>query len=284
MKREYSKQTHSKQPQVVNVTFRKLDFGLDDTVPRYWVRDNPFITHFYHAYSVMLVDGEKFLIDSVRNFKDDIDDQDTLDEISAFCRQEAHHTHQHNLLNAIIEERGVNVPFYVKIVKRALGIGRLFGKKQQLAVTCALEHLTACNSHEGFSNSNVHEGMEKRMSQLWLWHQMEEIEHKAVCFDLYNRVGGSYLTRVFFFTLVNLFFWPLVFLLTFHMLWADKQIGNIRQYWPGISYLFSPRKGCLARIIPDVLSYYKPSFHPWDVNDAEFIEQWVNANGDMVLN
>ncbi len=275
---------YAKQPETVNITFRKLDFGLDETAPRYWVRNNPFLTHFYHALSALFPDGEKFFMDSVRNLKDRIDDQETLDAIDAFCRQEAHHTHQHNLLNAIAEKRGVNIPFYRSVVKGVLGRAGRMGNIQQLAVTCALEHITAALSHELFENKNISKGMDSKINQLWLWHAMEEIEHKSLCIDIYRKMRGPYFTRILQFTIVNLHFWPVVFLFTFHMLWADKKIGGIRQYLSGMAYLFGPRKGFLTGIIPVILRYYKPSFHPWDLNDSHYIKQWANIHKDMVLN
>ena len=30
---------------------------------------------------------------------------------------------------------------------------------------------------------------------LWLWHALEEAEHKAVAFDVYRAAGGGYVRR-----------------------------------------------------------------------------------------
>jgi predicted metal-dependent hydrolase len=39
--------------------------------------------------------------------------------------------------------------------------------------------------------ANLHEAR-----QLWLWHALEENEHKTVAYDVYEKVVGSYALRV----------------------------------------------------------------------------------------
>ena len=36
----------------------------------------------------------------------------------------------------------------------------------------------------------------KSIRPLWLWHGLEESEHKAVAYDVYRAAGGGYLNRV----------------------------------------------------------------------------------------
>ncbi len=65
----------------------------------------------------------------------------------------------------------------------------------QLATTIALEHFTAIVAHQLLTNPKATEGMHPNVKPLWLWHAVEETEHKAVCFDVYQQVGGGYLNR-----------------------------------------------------------------------------------------
>ena len=65
-----------------------------------------------------------------------------------------------------------------------------------LAATCALEHFTAILAELLFANEELRAQMEPEMRRLWLWHAIEETEHKAVAFDMYQAVGGTYPLRV----------------------------------------------------------------------------------------
>ncbi|MGB1558287.1 MAG: metal-dependent hydrolase, partial [Oceanococcaceae bacterium] len=50
----------------------KLDFGLDGDIPKYWLGGDPFRTRFIDGLSMTFPVGERFFIDSVRRFRDQI--------------------------------------------------------------------------------------------------------------------------------------------------------------------------------------------------------------------
>jgi predicted metal-dependent hydrolase len=71
------------------------------------------------------------------------------------------------------------------------------GDKFALSVTTALEHYTAIMANALFyepmaTNKNI----APQMLELLHWHASEEIEHKAVCFDVLKEVDDSYILRV----------------------------------------------------------------------------------------
>src|SRR5690606_41942592 len=52
--------------------------------------------------------------------------------------------------------------------------------------TCALEHFTAMLAETILEHPEMLEGMDERVLPLWLWHAVEESEHKSVAFDVYQ--------------------------------------------------------------------------------------------------
>jgi predicted metal-dependent hydrolase len=63
-------------------------------------------------------------------------------------------------------------------------------------VTAALEHYTALLAEGALGEHDVLRGAHPVMRELLLWHAAEEIEHKAVSFDVLSKVAPSDPLRV----------------------------------------------------------------------------------------
>lgn len=66
---------------------RVTAFDVKD-VPIYWNDGDPVLTRFFDALSVHFPDGERFFIQSVRNYQDQVTDPKLKEEIRRFFRQE----------------------------------------------------------------------------------------------------------------------------------------------------------------------------------------------------
>src|SRR6202011_5293168 len=65
----------------------------------------------------------------------------------------------------------------------------------RLAVTVALEHYTAIMAENVFRDGSL-EQAHPTMRALLLWHAAEEIEHRAVAFDVLREVNPSHALRM----------------------------------------------------------------------------------------
>ena len=184
---------------------RRMNFNFDH-VPEYWANNSAGITHFMTALSALFPDGEKLFIDSVRavRYHPAIKDNEALQkEISAFIGQEAMHTQEHVGFNASAQKYGHDVAKYERETGRLIQATRKwfaravkpFGMTQEmvdLTATTALEHFTATIASELLRNPHIQELMtDPTMSYMWYWHAVEENEHKAVAFDVYEGVFGT---------------------------------------------------------------------------------------------
>ena len=93
-------------PTRINV--RRLKVPFPRKLKRWWYDDNPYLTHFFNALSSVFPEGEKFFINSVRNYQDEIVDPALKSEVTAFIAQEAHHGQSHKALNQLIEDNGAS--------------------------------------------------------------------------------------------------------------------------------------------------------------------------------
>lgn len=258
----------SERPEIV---FRRMDFGLDDAVPPYWHSGSPAITHFFNALSLVFPEGEKFFIDSVRHFDDEIDDPRLRAEVDAFVRQEAHHGRQHRAENDLAGRRGLPMRRIDGGFARALQwVRKVFSPKAQLAITISLEHFTAVFAHRLLTEPRYTEGMDPGVRPLWLWHAVEETEHKSVAFDVYQEVGGAYWLRALTMARTLIGFPIGMTILQFVLLAQDRKLHDVRDVVRGLRFVWG-RNGFLRGLWPQMRVFFRRDFHPWDVDDRDLV-------------
>lgn len=270
---------------------RRMNFNFD-TVPEYWMGGNAGLTHFMTALSALFPAGEKFFIDSVRAVRYHSmlkNNADLQKEISAFIGQEAMHTHEHVGFNASAQKFGHDVDALERHTDTVIQTTRKFMAKLakpigitqemvDLTTTTALEHFTATIASQLLSNSHIQELMtDDTMKTMWLWHAIEENEHKAVAYDVFKGVFGKGLrayalrTSSLVISMVILFFIQNYFL--WRLLKQDKQLNleNLRMIY---RYAYSPSKGIITGMGKEMLFYFKPNFHPNDFDTTTLLNTW----------
>jgi hypothetical protein len=256
----------------------KFKLSVKDT-PKIWHNDSPFLTYFWCALSTAFPQGERFFMESVSFFNDRITDPELKREVKAFIRQEAHHTYQHKILNDITASCGFPINLYERNYwkKNLAKLRKHLSPERQLCVTMALEHFTAGFSEEWFNNTEVTKNVDPEVKALWKWHCAEETEHKAVAHDVYQTIDGGYFKRVSTFLPA----WFMIIFITFRILYdmlkRDGRLTSWGDNFRGLRYLFGFR-GFFTKMIPDMIAYHKPSFHPWDKDDSSLVDEWTAEN------
>lgn len=270
---------------------RRMSFDFEN-VPEYWASGSIGITHFLTALSALFPDGEKLFIDSVRavRYHPAIKDDEALQkEISAFIGQEAMHTHEHIGFNASAQKYGHDVAtlekdtgiviqksrkFFAKIVKP-------FGLTQEmvdLTMTTALEHFTATIASQLLTNTYIQELLtDPTMSNMWYWHAVEENEHKAVAFDVYASIFGrgvkAYSLRGSALVLAMAVLLVVHSSFVVRLLKQDNQL-NLKELGIIYKYAYSPSKGIITGMAKEMLAYFRPKFHPNDLDTVALLEHW----------
>lgn len=245
-----------------------------DGIPRYWVNNNPVITCFYNALSTVIPEGERFFISSVRRVLDQVDNPQLQQQVRTFISQESRHRAGHDALNELIREQGYPLQSSENCIKRLqLLAERFFTARQQLAATLALEHYSAMMSDLFLRESRLSQDMYPAVRDFLIRHSIEEVEHKAVAFDVYQAVYGGYPARILQMLMITLFFIPNVALIQCRYLWHDRQLFNLRA-WCGAVHYFWFRPGWFRRMIPGWLSYFRPGFHPWQHDNRDLLQHW----------
>lgn len=270
---------------------RRMNFDFNE-VPEYWVSGSAGLTHFMTGLSALFPDGEKLFIDSVRavRYHPAIKDNEKLQkEISAFIGQEAMHTQEHVNFNASAQKYGHDVETLERRTGVVIQTGRKlfaklvkpFGMTQEmvdLTATTALEHFTATIASELLRNPHIQELMQdKTMEYMWLWHAVEENEHKAVAYDVYEEIFGrgvkAYALRntALVVSMVAIFLTQSSFVLK---LLKDDGKLNLTELGMIYQYAYSPSKGIIAGMAGEMLAYFKPGFHPNDLDTVQLLKDW----------
>jgi uncharacterized protein len=272
---ETSEPAHSrhreKRPSIV---VRRIEVDLDAPTEKYWYRGEPAITAFAYALSAVFPEGERFFIDSVRAFRDRIDDPELAAEVRAFIGQEAQHGQVHEKYNERAEAHGFRTSVIAKLSKRRLDrLRRVLPPEEQLAVTCALEHFTAMMAEQLLGDPRMSEGVDPEHAAVWRWHAAEEAEHKAVAFDVYAKVDGSYVRRVRTYLLTSVMFAGSTLAMTGYLLAKDGRLFEPKRHLALLRWLLvSP--GLARNVLPGWLDYLRPDFHPWDRDDRALLDRW----------
>ena len=255
---------------------RDVELALDPAVvPRDWAQGDPYETTFLNALSLLFPEGERFFVDSVKQHKPHVTSPELAAAVRGFIGQEAMHSKEHRAFNELLVAHGYTAAPQIEARLRTFleGVRKVFSPRSQLAVTCALEHFTAMLAEQLLGDPWMRETLDATVRPLWLWHALEESEHKAVAFDVYLAANGGYARRVAIMLLTTAVFFA-VQAVVHARLMATRRIlhkpwtwlrGIGRQWiWPGH----------LTRLLPAYLAYFKPGFHPNERDTTALLATW----------
>ena len=185
--------TQSSTPSGVHIKPRNRTHDITAALHGEWLDNNAFLTAFFNGMSIAFPVGEKFFIDSVRHYADRITDPELKENIKGFCGQEGFHRREHQHYNeTLCAARGYNLEKLEGTLTRRLNWAQKnLSPLTNLAVTVAIEHFTGVLAELLLSPGSIMDRAEPSMRALWRWHAAEEMEHKAVAFDVFRAVGGS---------------------------------------------------------------------------------------------
>jgi predicted metal-dependent hydrolase len=252
-----------------------MSFNLEaQQLPKHWYADSPGLSHFFSALSAVFPDGEKYFIDSVRAYEDVIQDLELRQRVREFVRQEGHHTHHHRLFNQCLQAHGMSMDRCAEIAQKILNRSREEDSPLvQLALTTAFEHFTAMMGDWLLRQTQPCADMHPAAHPLWVWHAVEETEHKAVAFDVYTAAGGDYWTRIRAMIRVTRIFIPRIHQMQLILLAEDPAPLRLSDLARCMRYLYG-RGGFMTSMIPNYLRYFRRDFHPWQDDNSHLIAAW----------
>lgn len=248
----------------VGIPVRQMGLSYDDDLPAFWFKGNAFLSMYFSGFSACLPQGEGHFIHSVRLFQNRITDPHLLARVRAFIGQEGHHSREHDVFNQALKLKGLDLAYIENRLGRDIAKWKLRSPEKQLAMTVCSEHYTALMADFVLKKRpELVEQVAPQVRKIWVWHCIEEIEHKSVAFDVYmSLVGDRELLRQ---TMKEATFYSLRTAMTdaLRLMTKTGQMTNWRMWKEAFAFMADMRKATQD----DYLDFFKPDFHP-DQHDS----------------
>jgi predicted metal-dependent hydrolase len=271
------------------VPTRSMDFDeWFADVPKYFADGNVMLSHVFAVQSSVFPEGEAYFIRCIQSVRQQITEPRLQAAVDGFIGQESMHGREHRAFNEHLGTLGYPtgpIDAYMRGLTRLRE--RFLSETMNVAIVAALEHYTATLARTVLSEPEARAALGHPAARyLLVWHALEELEHKAVAFDVYRALGGSERMRLGAMWLVHLNFvletaiWALVSLTRDPT--VRRRPGRVaRNLW---AVLRSPFVS--VRAVRQLSSYHHRGFHPNECDDTELIAAWrtelFGADGALV--
>lgn len=242
---------------------RPLEFNFDNISfgDPLWSRTCPEFSMFVNALGVHVPYFERYLVKTMSAAKSRVSDPQLREDMSRITGQEAHHAKNFIRLNKWFAKR---YPEVTRLDREAAEYFRERASKdsmkRRVGFTAGYETFTFLagmivldNYRRWFHDSDP------TLRAIWVWHQVEEVEHGAVAFEVYQELYGEHE-------------WYRKWMVTITLLHIAKE--TLRAYTHMArreGWLRNPFRGAwkigfcllmLGRFVRNALPVYKRDYHP----------------------
>ncbi len=237
------------------------------SVPRHWLNGNMYATHMVNGLNLLFPWGERFFVRSVKRYLPQVEGTQERADIRGFFGQEGRHAAEHERFFKLLEAQGFEVREFLDWYEKWAGrVEAMSPPALRLAGTSAAEHFTAM-----FADAALREGLledaDPAVRDLLLWHAVEEIEHKAVAYDVLQKVAPSYALRVAGLLIASVqlgFYWYHATRMLMEQDNFDPERHEQEKSDMRASGFMNP-----ARLWAGIRDYLRPDFHPWQLDNSE---------------
>lgn len=233
---------------------------------------------YFLALSIFLTYGEELVIETARHHRDFIQDPILKQRITALIGQEALHSKLHNEYNDIMKPHNLPVTFYRFLAEKVFEYTFLkFPQPLKLSMMAGIEHFTAVLAEYMMKHEDhFYYSDDEKARALWMWHMLEESEHKDIAYDVYQILSGNYALRIAGFVIAFVTIMGGVtlgaFLLPF--LSNPRNLISLR-FWKeaksSANLLFGPKDGVFGSTTAHILDYFRLDFHPNDHDTSAYL-------------
>lgn len=261
----------------VPIRHMKFDFNARDADPNFYL-NTELASAYFEALSIFLTYGEDLVIETARHHRDFLTDPVLKQRVTSLIGQEALHSKVHEEWNEVLKEHRFPVTFYRFLAENVFNYGfRRFPQPLQLSLMAGIEHFTAVLAEFMMKHEdNFFHSEDEKQRGLWMWHMLEESEHKDIAYDVFQQLSGNYALRVSGFALALVTIWFLVPLggVLIPFIRRPRNLISLR-FWKdakrSLDLLIGRGDGVYGSTLGHVFDYLRPGFHPNDHDTSEYL-------------
>jgi hypothetical protein len=252
------------------ITPRAPSFDLSD-LPRHWFYGSVALTHLVNGVNLLFPAGERMFVRAVRKHAEGLEPA-LAAQVKGFGGQEGRHAQAHERVFDALRAQGFEIDRFLTRYEHVAYevVEKASPAELRLATTVALEHFTALLAEEALS-SGILEGAHPEMRKLLMWHAVEELEHKAVAFDVMQAKLPSYAWRMAGLAMATTVLGAFWLVATRELLRQDgmsladaaRELDRLRLKARKAGFV---QKGTVATkiFLRGIREYVRPGFHPFD--------------------
>ncbi|NGN68541.1 metal-dependent hydrolase [Streptomyces sp. A7024] len=257
------------------LTPRDVHFDWE-SLPLHWIPRQPHATNIINVLHLLLPEGERWFVKVFQQTMPLIKDEELRARVLGFTGQEAMHAEAHQGVLDHLMAKDVRIEPYLAQVEYLFqhvlgdkpGLSRRRRRAylvERVAIIAGIEHFTAFLG-DWILNAEALDraGADPTMLDLLRWHGAEEVEHRAVAYDLLRHLDRSYVRRIRAMVIATSTLGKLWVRGTRHMIAVDPELPpGAKASW--LAAARAARKGLLpdaVRLVRSVLRYFSPGYHP----------------------
>jgi hypothetical protein len=246
-----------------DITVRRMNFDFPDDLDPIVQAGAPEESYTLIGLSLLLPYLEPYLIRTMKVARKRLTDPDLIADLERFNAQEGQHFRQHRRFNEVVCRSGFDrLPeFEAELEADYRRFSDTKSLRFNLAYAEGFEALTTASALFMFENG-AQEGLHPAAADLFEWHMLEELEHRTVAFDVYDRVCGGYFYRLVAGTYAQWHMLQWIGRVTGYLLEADERC--LRDYGGQAGRRQRQRHAGRMRmkLLPKVLKTYLPWYTP----------------------
>lgn len=245
-----------------SITPRRFVEALPSDIPKYWLPGNEVVSSLLNAYTVLVPANEAFYIRTLNACQSRIVDAALRARCQAFIRQEAQHGVAHKRYWDNLDGQGYVYRGFERVVDRAIfrTMDRWAPVWLRASLVSCVEHINAYLGYEFLSQAILADA-DPRVRDLMEWHFAEEIEHRAVAFDLLQAVAPRYVVRLAGALTTTVLFYLLMTGLAVALLAQDGLLWRRDTLRQAVAH-FGAGHRMGRRTLRHLWNYLRPAFHP----------------------